>query len=1050
MSSRTFVGLRVFALLAVMLTIAGMSFAQTAVDGVLEDPLAAPLAAKVTSLGFRANEGGGGKLDLGYTGGNLGNTWAEGEWVPYQLVISDIPAGLAGLDSILISFDFTRYGGGDAARFVDLVRDLQVSMSPLDDTQGWPKPDGTAFPLTTRAEIEIAQNHASENLWDGFAFLNLPTSQINLTLDSGLDVPTGEDRHMFKIYKSDLLAAGIDANAETLVVYYQLHESRTFIWENQLQAGYNQSPTDLWGGYLYGTDGWPTADAIVGSGYVPGSSGHIHLENLTGSQDVPIPIPETLPGIVTGLKWRDDNGNGVKDGAEPTLSGWEIHVFGTVENIDFTTSTHTDGVGQYSFPNLTSGTIWTIKEDAQRDTPPETGYTQTYPTVGVIYGRGTGVAVGPPPADPGGVGWDVALTIDFPDQPNMDFGNQYCTVAITCPPDRLLDCTDPTDPSNTGEPTVEGTCPPLDVTHVDNIIPGDCPEEYTIERWWYVTDSAGNADSCLQTIVVEDNEAPEITCPPDDTFECDETVEFGMATATDNCDPDPEITWDDVVTPGDCPYEYTVVRTWTATDACGNSASCDQTIYVVDDTPPTVYCPPDKEFECDEDIVFGSAWAEDNCDPHPDLDFEDETIPGTCPQEYVVERTWTATDACGNSASCVQVVTVVDDTPPVIYCAPDDTVECHERVVFTWPEAEDNCDLEPEIVVVSSDTLSGPAQGETIYRMCWVAYDDCGNESEECCQSIYMFCPLCSYTQGGWGSGCPTPQQERPESTQPGCIRDHYWDDVFPDGVMIGDTTGARFGAVFTSAAAVEAFLPSGGPAKPFNADYVNPTGKTSAGVLAGQVLALKLNREYSCAGVFEDLGLTPAALCYGIYEVPSECGIFEGMTVDEFLALADEVLAGNTSVLTPYHAKVSDVNFTATCLNEAFDDCDVAIEMYPLAIPYDGKPSGKSGSADQTLRASDAMPSEFAVTGIQPNPLTGSTTIGFALPTAAEVSIEIYGVDGRRVTTLLSQKRQPGQHSVVWNGRDSRGEPVGQGVYFCQVRFEGQPAIMKKLVKLN
>jgi hypothetical protein len=550
---------------------------------------------------------------------------------------------------------------------------------------------------------------------------------------------------------------------------------------------------------------------------------------------------------------------------------------------------------------------------------------------------------------------------------------------------------------------------------------------------------------------VVDDTPPEITCPPDDEFECDEPIEFGMATATDNCDPDPEITWEDVRYDGDCPYEYTIVRTWTATDACDNSASCDQTIYVVDDTPPIVYCPPDETFECDEVVVFGSAWAEDNCDPEPVITWNDVEIPGVCPQEYCIERTWTATDACDNSASCVQTICVVDDTPPVIYCAPDDTIDCYERVVFTWPTAEDNCDLEPEIVEVSSDTLAGPGFGETIYRKCWVAYDDCGNESEECCQSIHKFCPQCSYTIGGWGSGCPTPQQDRPESTQPGCIRDHFWDDVLPDGIMIGDTTGASYGAVFTSAAAVEAFLPAGGKAMPLSADYVNPTGKISAGVLASQVLALKLNREYSCYGVFEILELLPVTLCYGIYMIPAECGVFEGMTVDEFLALADQVLAGDTSVLDPYGAKVSDVNFTATCLNELFNDCGDAIEMYPLDIPYDGKDGTKGRTTDPTLRAGEEVaPVDFAVTGIQPNPLTGSTTIGFALPTAAEVSIEIYGVDGRRVTTLLSQKRQPGQHSVVWNGRDSHGAPVGQGVYFCKVKFEGQPGIMKKLVKLN
>jgi hypothetical protein len=230
----------------------------------------------------------------------------------------------------------------------------------------------------------------------------------------------------------------------------------------------------------------------------------------------------------------------------------------------------------------------------------------------------------------------------------------------------------------------------------------------------------------------------------------------------------------------------------------------------------------------------------------------------------------------------------------------------------------------------------------------------------------------------------------------------------------------------------------------------VNPTGKTSAGVLASQVLALKLNREYSCYGVFEILDLLPATLCYGVYVIPAECGIFEGMTVDEFLALADQVLAGDTGVLDPYGATVSDVNFTATCLNELFNDCGDALEMYPGEIPYEGKASSKGSTSDPTLRAAEVTPAEFAVTGIQPNPLTGSTTIGFALPTAAEVSIEIFGVDGRRITTLLSQKRQAGQHSVVWNGRDSRGGPVGQGVYFCRVQFEGQPAIMTKLVKLN
>ena len=108
-------------------------------------------AMKITSLGFRPEETGGGS----WTGGNLGKTWAEGEWVPYQLVMADVDAGLLGLDSIVMSFDF--YASG--CRFVDLVRGIQVGTTRLGPAEAWPKPDGSPFPVATREQIEIAQNH---------------------------------------------------------------------------------------------------------------------------------------------------------------------------------------------------------------------------------------------------------------------------------------------------------------------------------------------------------------------------------------------------------------------------------------------------------------------------------------------------------------------------------------------------------------------------------------------------------------------------------------------------------------------------------------------------------------------------------------------------------------------------------------------------------------------------------------------------------------------------------------------------------------------------
>jgi M6 family metalloprotease-like protein len=107
-----------------------------------------------------------------------------------------------------------------------------------------------------------------------------------------------------------------------------------------------------------------------------------------------------------------------------------------------------------------------------------------------------------------------------------------------------------------------------------------------------VTDSVGDPSYCSSSVTVNDTEAPLITCPSDRTIECDEPTDpshTGDAAADDVCETNaPEITFDDTITPGACPQEYTITRTWRAADSCGNSRSCTQTIEVVDTTPPAI------------------------------------------------------------------------------------------------------------------------------------------------------------------------------------------------------------------------------------------------------------------------------------------------------------------------------------------------------------------------------------------------------------------------------------------------------------------------------
>ena len=82
------------------------------------------------------------------------------------------------------------------------------------------------------------------------------------------------------------------------------------------------------------------------------------------------------------------------------------------------------------------------------------------------------------------------------------------------------------------------------------------------------------------------------------------------ATASDNCS-DVSITVE-ARRLLECRGNYTIVRTFTATDACGNSTSASQTITVEDTTAPELSIPADY-IECSDELILDDATASDNC-----------------------------------------------------------------------------------------------------------------------------------------------------------------------------------------------------------------------------------------------------------------------------------------------------------------------------------------------------------------------------------------------------------------------------------------------------
>ena len=247
-------------------------------------------------------------------------------------------------------------------------------------------------------------------------------------------------------------------------------------------------------------------------------------------------------------------------------------------------------------------------------------------------------------------------------------------------------------------------------------------------------DNCGNIATGVQTIVILDDTAPELSeIPADATVECDNVPTEGNVTATDICDDNVEVMVEDVRVDGSCEDSYVLTRTWTATDACGNSTQGTQVIVVEDTTPPVLSgVPADQGAGCNENLPTPEAanvTATDNCDSDVEITFEETTAPGTgdCAGEQVIIRTWTATDNCGNTAQAMQTISLSDDDAPVIAGVPfDETVECDNVPAPAEPTANDECDDDVQITLDEVRT-DGACEDSYVLVRTWTATDDCGN-----------------------------------------------------------------------------------------------------------------------------------------------------------------------------------------------------------------------------------------------------------------------------------------------------------------------------------
>jgi len=173
-----------------------------------------------------------------------------------------------------------------------------------------------------------------------------------------------------------------------------------------------------------------------------------------------------------------------------------------------------------------------------------------------------------------------------------------------------------------------------------------------------------------------------------------------------------------------------------------------------------------------------------------------------------------------------------------------------------------------------------------------------GNEHGVCITTTPPECgQLRTVTQGGWGA--------EPHGNNPGTYLHAHFATVFPSGLTVGTTP--NFNVHLTSAQAITNLLPTGGTPKALTQSYTDPA--TLKNVLVGQLVALTLNVQFDAA----DPNFAPSGVTLGDMLIAS--GPFEGMTVNAFLALANQVLGGTNTTYT-----AAQVNETADAINNSSD----------------------------------------------------------------------------------------------------------------------------------
>src|SRR4030095_4822045 len=164
-------------------------------------------------------------------------------------------------------------------------------------------------------------------------------------------------------------------------------------------------------------------------------------------------------------------------------------------------------------------------------------------------------------------------------------------------------------------------------------------------------------------------------------------------------------------------------------------AGCDQspaTIRAINQSSPLLSgVPSDVSVDCSSVPPVPTVTATDPCNGSSlAVTYSFITTAGSCGGNYIITRTWTATNLCGTTTSTSQLITVTDVTGPVLAGVPANiSADCGSVPAPAVVTATDNCSSIPGGVVLTTSTTPGSCAGNYILTRTWTATDQCGNST---------------------------------------------------------------------------------------------------------------------------------------------------------------------------------------------------------------------------------------------------------------------------------------------------------------------------------